>query len=376
MVSLVKFVQTSDWQIGMKGGGLGSAADHVRKARIESLKNIFKAALEKKADFLLVSGDVFEDNQVSRNDVNAVVSIFNEYPGIPIFLLPGNHDCLGPGCVYERDIFSRIEHLTLLDSDAPVRIKDATLHPIPVHSIYAPSEGKRDFRCVIDEPGVHIGVAHGNLKTGLAERIDFDLPIEPSCVDEAGLDYLALGHWHSHRIFKDGEGVPRIAYSGTHERTSYGEDSAGCCLLVEIDDKGSVPIITPISTAVLSWDSVGFELKDKASLDELEKFLDDLKDVDLLRLELKGELDIQHREKLANILEYQSTFHKDLRVKDEQLHYYAPIDVDFIQDLKDPTLNQVDNELRNQLQNERDQRHRDVLVEALSLLHRLAMEGY
>lgn len=376
MRALVRFIHTSDWQIGMKGGGLGSAADHVRKARIESINNVFKASVDNSADFVLISGDVFEHNQVSSSDVNAVVSVLNEYPDMPVFLLPGNHDCLGPGCVYERDIFSRIDNLTLLDSCDPVRIKDATIHPIPVHSIYLQGERDQGFRCVIDVPGIHIGVAHGSLKTGLAEQFEFDLPIEPCCVDEAGLDYLALGHWHSYRVFEDGKGVPRIAYSGTHERTSYSEDSAGCCLLVEIKDKGSPPEIKPINTGVLTWDSVGFELKDKASLSELEDFLSEFKDVDLLRLELEGELDIKYREELENILEYQSTVHKDLRVVDDGLNYTAPIDVDALQDLQDPTLNQVDRELRMRLQNVRDQRDRDVVIDAISLLHKLAMEVY
>jgi DNA repair exonuclease SbcCD nuclease subunit len=375
-MDMVRFVHTSDWQIGMKGGGLGNAADHIRSARIESINNIFDVATEQKADFVLISGDVFEHNQVSNSDVNAVVSVLNKYPKIPIFLLPGNHDCLGPGCVYERDIFSRIGHLTILDSCDPVFLKDVIIHPIPIKSIYLRDEKDRTFRCVKDEPGIHIGVAHGSLKTGLSEQLDFDLPIEPCCVDEAGLDYLALGHWHSLRTFEDGDGVPRIAYSGTHERTKYDEDSAGNCLLVQISSKGSPPVITPIRTGMLSWSTVEFELKDKNSLTELDDFLGEFKDVDLLKLELSGELDIKYKEELENILEYQSTLHKDLKVIEEALRFYAPIDPNYIQDLQDPTLNQVERELRKRLENEKNKRDRAILIESISLLHRLAREAY
>ena len=109
---MMRFVQTSDWQIGMKGGGLGEAGPIVRETRIESIHNVLKTARDRTADFVLLCGDIFEHNMVSQEDVKRVIAIFNHYPDIPLFLLPGNHDVLGADCIYNRPIFQRVEHLT------------------------------------------------------------------------------------------------------------------------------------------------------------------------------------------------------------------------------------------------------------------------
>jgi DNA repair exonuclease SbcCD nuclease subunit len=61
---LVKFIQTSDWQIGMKGGGLGAAGPIVREVRINTIHTILKSARDNAVDFVLVCGDTFEHNIV------------------------------------------------------------------------------------------------------------------------------------------------------------------------------------------------------------------------------------------------------------------------------------------------------------------------
>ena len=75
---MVRFIQTSDWQIGMKGGGLGEAGPIVRETRIESIHNVLKYAQEKNVDFVLMCGDIFEHNMVSQEYVKKVVTIFNQ----------------------------------------------------------------------------------------------------------------------------------------------------------------------------------------------------------------------------------------------------------------------------------------------------------
>lgn len=131
---MVRFIQTSDWQIGMKGGGLGEAGPIVREIRIESIHNVLKYAQEQKVDFVLLCGDIFEHNMISQEDVKKVVTIFNQCPDIPLYLLPGNHDILGADCVYNRAIFQRVNHLTILRTSDSVEVSDAILHPCPVLS--------------------------------------------------------------------------------------------------------------------------------------------------------------------------------------------------------------------------------------------------
>lgn len=373
---MVRFIQSSDWQIGMKGGGLGEAGPFVRETRIESIRNVLKTAQEKDAEFILLCGDIFEHNMVGQETVKKVVAIFNQYPHIPVFLLPGNHDIVGSDCVYERPIFQRIKHLTVLSRSDIVEIGGATLHPCPVLSRLTTKDLTANIPSVRDKDGIHIGVAHGSL-LGKFPASDWEgtpLPVDPSCIERTGMDYLALGHWHSHRAFDDGSGVPRIAYSGTHEQTKFGEDAAGLCLLVEIDKKGAPPRISTIRTGQLTWTSDEFEMKDSSSVDELKRHFEAIRGTDMVRLVLHGELPLEHKQELEDILEFQATLHKNLRVESESLNIIAPPQAETPADFGDPILNQTETYLRQSIAEASDPRQRRIIVEALAHLQRCGKE--
>ena len=373
---MVRFVQTSDWQIGMKGGGLGEAGPIVRETRIESIHNVLKAAQEREADFVLLCGDIFEHNMVSQEDVRKVVAIFNQYSHIPLYLLPGNHDILGADCVYNREVFQRVKHLTILHTCEPVQVPGACLHPCPILSKFITRDVTEAIPVVHEADGIHIGVAHGSLmgKVPVPRWEDIALPIDPSCVDRTGIDYLALGHWHSHRAFEDSTGTVRITYSGSHEQTRYAEDDTGQCLLVQIDEKGHVPIIEAIKTGQLTWLSSEFEMKDSSSLVELKDYLESIKEIDMVRLVLHGELPLESKEELDNMLEFQMTVHRNFRVKLESLNIMAPTQLEEQIDLGDPTLNQTEKELNQLLADETDPRKRTIIVEALTHLRRFGKD--
>jgi DNA repair exonuclease SbcCD nuclease subunit len=369
---MVRFIQTSDWQIGMKGGGLGEAGPIVREARIQSIHNVLKSAQEQKVDFVLLCGDIFEHNMISQEDVKKVIAIFNQYPNIPLYLLPGNHDIIGADCVYNRPIFQGIKYLTILCTSDPIEVPGAVIHPCPVLSKFATKDFSNAIPEVREVEGIHIGVAHGSLvgKFSVSNWEDIDLPINPSCVDRTGIDYLALGHWHSHRTFDDNTGMLRIAYSGTHEQTKYDEDYAGQCLLVQIDKKGNAPEIHPIKTGQLSWVSKEFEMKDSSSITELKDYLESIKGIDMVKLAIQGELPLEFKEELDNILEFQTTLHKNFRVKLESLNITVPFQLEAAFDYGDATLNQTEVHLRQLLADETDLRKRRIIVEALAHLQR------
>jgi len=204
---------------------------------------------------------------------------------------------------------------------------------------------------------------------------EIDLPIDPACVVRTGIDYLALGHWHSHRTFEDSTGIARIAYSGTHEQTKYDEDNAGHCLLIQIDGKGDAPKIVPIKTGQLTWVSREFEMKDCSSLIELEKYFESIKGIDMVRLGLYGVLPLESKEKLDNLLEFQTTVHKNSRVELDSLNITVPPSLEAPLNFGDPTLNQTEIHLKQLLANEADPRKKRIIVEALTHLQRFGREG-
>ena len=241
---MVRFIHTSDWQIGMKGGGLGEAAERVAEQRIETIDRILRIAEERDADFVVVAGDVFEDNRVSYNDVERVARIIYAHPNVVIHVIPGNHDLPGPGSVWNRSPLRGIPNLRVYFSTEPVEVKEGVvIHPFPVFSRYSSIDPLSKLPDLSRVDGVHIAIAHGHITTVTfgKDQESIMLPIDPNHVARSSLDYLALGHWHGTKLIGAQGNRCRIAYSGTHEQTSYDEIDAGNVLLVEIEEKGSLP---------------------------------------------------------------------------------------------------------------------------------------
>ena len=81
-------------------------------------------------------------------------------------------------------------------------------------------------------------MVHGSL--AIPGRTDHDeVVITTEEIAASGLDYLALGHWHSAQTGK--AGAVTYAYSGAPEAVALDQDRAGKVLLVELDEQAGKP---------------------------------------------------------------------------------------------------------------------------------------
>jgi DNA repair exonuclease SbcCD nuclease subunit len=320
---MVKFIHTSDWQIGMKGGGLGEKAGKlVGETRIQTVDKVLSLAEAEGADFVLACGDLFEDNKVAQPLVEDVARILRAHADVPVHVIPGNHDLPGPGSVWNRAALAGVPNLTVHTAEGPVAVADgATLHPFPVRSRYAGTDPLEALPDLGAEAGIHLAMAHGHLTSvTFGDHEAVTLPLDPKHVERSGLDYLALGHWHGTRIEKTADGMNRIAYSGTHEQTAYREKEAGNVLVVEIAGKGGPPSVRPHRTGTLTWAADELAFSADANLDRLRARLEG-RDVKFLRLALSGELPDTLFEPYRALLEAEKARFSDLRVRDEGLRW-------------------------------------------------------
>jgi len=258
----MKFLHTADWQIGMKAQSVGEAGARVREERIAAGKRVVEAAHTNGAEFIVVAGDVFEDNAVDRVLVQRVADILGRFNG-PVFIIPGNHDPLTPGSVWEHPVWKSSANVRVLREAAPVELRGAVLFPCPArekHSGADPTAWIPSDR----EDGIRIGLAHGTVEGIRQDEPDY--PIPRDAVKRSGLDYMALGHWHSYATYPGSDSEPAMAYSGTHETTKFGERDSGNVLIVEIASPGAPPMITPIRTGKLVWKSIDKEARERGDL--------------------------------------------------------------------------------------------------------------
>ncbi len=296
---MVRFIHTADWQIGMQAAHTEQAAERVQEARLEAARRVVELAQEHDVDFLVLAGDTFEHNAVDRVTVQKVADILERFSK-PSFILPGNHDPLVPGSVWVSPAWASCRHVHVLKDTEPVKLPNVWLFPCPVKEKHSTADPTRHIHAQ-DCPVVAVGVAHGTVEGIEAENLE--LPIAAEAAEAAGLDYLALGHWHSKTLFRDKSARVRMAYSGTHEQTRFGERDSGNVLLVEIPERNAEVQVTTLHTGVLTWEFLKEELNSLGQLTRLRETIEAYQQPErtLLIVQLQGLLFAQEASELARI---------------------------------------------------------------------------
>jgi len=192
-----------------------------------------------------------------------------------------------------------MEHVHVLREEKPVDIPGGTLYPCPVKD----KRSRKDPTAWIPsgEAVIRIGLAHGTVE-GVPQP-EPDHPIPRDAAARAGLGYLALGHWHSTAMYPGADGSVRMAYSGTHETTSFGERDSGNVLVVEIAGPGASPLVTPVRTGGLNWMVIEKDIREAGDLQRVRQDIESQGNPGstLVEVRLKGLLAAGERDEIARI---------------------------------------------------------------------------
>ncbi len=278
---------------------MGAGSADVRRARIESAERVVRIARERGADAMLVTGDTFEDNAVSTADVQRVSDILAAFGG-PVYIISGNHDPAVAASLWQHPGWRR-PNLHLLLNETPVEAAPGvTLYPCPLSSTTS-SQDPTAWIAGAGGDGVRIGLAHGSVPGANVAEDCFPIPRDAAA--RCGLDFLALGHWHSTASFGEPIASARMAYAGTHEQTKFGERDSGNALLVEVRERGALPVIEQIPTGSLTWLELNHSVEASADIERLREQIDALPNpaTTLLKVRLEGVLHPDALEELARL---------------------------------------------------------------------------
>lgn len=307
----IRFIHTADWQLGMRPYYLDERTQELfAEARFDAIRQIGRLAKQEGCDFVVVAGDVFE-NQPDRRTVARALDAMATIP-VPTYLLPGNHDPLEPGAVYRSASFTsrKPDNVHVLGAPAVTEIKPG------VEMLAAPWLSRRPAIDLVAQvcqdigpaPGIRFLVGHGIVDSLSPTRDNLAL-IQVARLEEALADrrlhYVALGDRHSVTRISD-----RIWYSGTPEATDFGEERPGCVLVVQIAAGGAC---TVEEREVGQWRFIrgDFELAGIDDLDQVNDWLEQLpnKGRSIVRLGLTGTLPVRGKAALDQLLiNQQETF--------------------------------------------------------------------
>lgn len=168
---------------------------------------------ETAVDLLLFAGDIFDHNRVKAEFIEMALEQM-EASSAPVVILPGNHDCLLDGGVYDRGQFDQASQVRVIGLDGAEVV---ALHGLGVTAWGRPHRDHHDLLPLQDPPafdpnGWRLAMAHGHLvQTDEDNRRAYR--IFPDDLDAQQADYIALGHWDVYTEPLAGGG--RARYSGS-----------------------------------------------------------------------------------------------------------------------------------------------------------------
>ncbi|GAA1515068.1 metallophosphoesterase family protein [Kribbella lupini] len=301
----ITFLHSSDWQLGMMRRFLGPDGQaRWGQARLDAVARIGEVAERTGARFVVVTGDVFEHNQVERQTILRACEALKRIP-VPVVLLPGNHDALEPGSLWTSAQWAahKPDHVTVVVDESPLEIVPG------VEIVGAPWRSRRP----VSDPAApgyaglkpstkrRILLAHGQLTSlsgGMSDVPTIDQAALEAAVADGRLQYVGLGDRHSTTQVTE-----RIWFSGTQEVTAPEETHPGNVLAVTL--AGDAITVEP--QRVGAWHMVEHhaELDGEESLKALADWFAELPDKErtYVRLAADGSLPLPLMSQLEAMLD-------------------------------------------------------------------------
>lgn len=242
---MIRLLHTADVHLGARHADLGERAAAQRERQFAAFRRSVDLAIEERVDLFLVAGDLFDSNTQPRRSVERVAAELYRLVQATIrtVIIPGTHDVYDRSSIYRAyDLASlagalpggdMVVVLTPDRSDVVLPALDAVVYGRVFDTKRAPRSPLAAFDVRGESRATwRIGMIHGALS--IPGRTDGDdVVFEASEIAASGLDYLALGHWHS--MLSASAGGVRYAYSGAPEPVAVDQDRAGSVLLVTLD---------------------------------------------------------------------------------------------------------------------------------------------
>jgi DNA repair exonuclease SbcCD nuclease subunit len=251
---MLRILHTADVHLGARHADLGDAASGQRERQFAAFKTTIDLALGEKVDIVLIAGDLFDSNTQPTRSVERVAAELARLvrSRIRTVIIPGTHDVYDRASVYRAHDLKALsgskpndEFVTVLSPDKP-EVLFAACDALILSSVFdtkrAPHSPLRNVRVGGDPRATwKIGLLHAAV--AISGKTDGDeVVVTRDEIASTGLDYLALGHWHSAQQGRAGHVL--YAYSGAPEPVALDQDRAGKVLIVALDESRGAKTIT------------------------------------------------------------------------------------------------------------------------------------
>ncbi|MGN1095386.1 MAG: exonuclease SbcCD subunit D, partial [Eubacteriales bacterium] len=211
------------------------------QARINELRGTFTSIMMyakiKKADIVIIAGDLFDREFVTKDTIELISREARENPSCRFVISPGNHDPITPSGAYMKTAFP--ENVYIFKEEKMSRFSFDDIG-VDVYGYAFTSEEYREnpFLSMPEKNAnkINILAAHADISGGNSPYC----PISERDIEKSGFDYIALGHIHAgSEILRAGKTY--YAYPGCPEGRSFDECGikGGIFITAEKDKDGT-----------------------------------------------------------------------------------------------------------------------------------------
>ena len=287
--------------------------------RIGAISKLGHLAKENDAQFIIVAGDVFESNQLSRQTLLRSLDALESLP-VPVFLLPGNHDPLDGASIFStKEFLDASEHIVVIRDMEPISVPGID----GVEIVGAPWRTKHPSAGLCKDLAAALEPAQGVLRVAVAHgQVDILSPdaSRPEIIDLAAVEeaiqagkyhYLGLGDRHS--VTEVGS-TGRVRYSGAPVATAFDEVDPNKALLVELEDNGKCTV-EPLDVGSWSFVAEQFDMNGVEDLEKFEKWLNETpnKECTAVKVGFQGGINLATAAALDELMESKAELFASLR---------------------------------------------------------------
>ena len=251
---MFKFIHAADIHLDSPLRGLeryeGAPVEQIRRATRRALENLVELAIEQSAAFVLIAGDLYDDDwkefRTGLYFVSQMVRL--RHAGIRVFLIAGNHDAANK---MTRKL-PLPDNVRMLSPSKPETVF-LDEYEVAIHG-QSFARGAVLENLAAGYPAAKPGLFNiGLLHTAATGREGHE-PYAPCTLDDLRskqYDYWALGHVHKQeRLSSD----PPIIFPGNLQGRHIRETGPKGCMLVTVNDRRQ-PEVEPRWLDVLRWET-------------------------------------------------------------------------------------------------------------------------
>ncbi len=216
----IKILHTGDLHLCSPMLNMGEKSAERKRELLETFSNIISLAREEDVNLLLIAGDMFETGKPDAETLDYVSKEFEKISNIKVFIVLGNHDY---GLDYE---FPQNVHL-FGNYIEKVSVDNADIYGVSFDS-------EHNCRCITEgftadnAENINILLVHGDMQTKSTYN-----PITADDISYSKMDYVALGHVHSHSGFEI-SGSSTYSYCGIPEGRAFDECGEKGVIIAEV----------------------------------------------------------------------------------------------------------------------------------------------